>query len=82
MKPILALFAALIATPGGPATARDLGWNWAWQAHEAAEGRHFEQQQEEWRRQSERQQDRPVYSHSGGNTRKTIDPRQHRRSSR
>jgi hypothetical protein len=61
MKPILALFAALIATPAGPATARDLGWNWAWQAHEAAQRR--EQQQEEWRRQSERQQDR-VYRHS------------------
>jgi hypothetical protein len=64
MKPILALFAALIATPSGPATARDLGWNWAWQAHEAAQRRLFEQQQEQWRRQSERQQDR-VYRHSG-----------------
>jgi hypothetical protein len=38
-----------------------LGWNWAWQAHEAAQRR--EQQHEEWRRQSERQQDR-VYRHS------------------
>jgi hypothetical protein len=64
---MLALFAALIATAAGPAMARDLGWNWAWQAHEAAQ-RQSERQQDRVYRQSAATPPAAVRKAAGGNT--------------